>query len=514
MPRPPEGSTREGSRTLRPGLRSGNPEPVRPTSEGSEAHRPGLRSGLRLRAGSRIRRLKLRTRFILAFVLTTLLLSGLLTVVVFALTRQNLLSGRENDALATVGFNASSVSRRLSPETESEALQNLVSTLATPEGSRPVLRVDDDWFQQSFEFESGDIDERLRRTVESGRPAQMRYRVRDKPFLVVGIPIPGLNASYYEATPLDEIEDTLSSLGIILVGAGGAVTLASAGVGSWASRRLLRPLVGIGEAAQSIARGNLGTRLESGTAQELVALTDSFNTMVGTLQNRIARDERFASEVSHELRSPLMTLSASVEVMNTRRAELPERARTALDLLTEDVNRFEHLVEDLLEISRFDVGTAELDSDLFNLLEFVENAVSRSSSSPVDIPIVCDPTTARIRVRADKRRLVQVIDNLLSNAQKYAGGVTGVILVRRGRAVEIVVEDAGPGIAADEREHIFDRFSRGRQGGERGASTGVGLGLALVAEHVRLHRGRVWCENRPDGLSGTRFVVHLPIVVL
>ena len=272
--------------------------------EGSEVHRPGLHSRMWERVGSRTRKLKLRTRFILAFVLTTLVLSGLLTVAVFALTRQNLLDGRENDALATVGFNASSVSRRLRPETGSEALQNLVNTLATPEGSRPVLRVGDDWFQQSFEFESGNINERLRRTVESGRPAQMRYRVRDKPFLVVGIPIPGLNASYYEATPLDEIEDTLGSLGIILAGASGAVTLVSAGVGFWASRRLLRPLVDIGEAAQSIARGNLSTRLEAGTAQELVALTDSFNTMVGALQNRIARDERFASEVSHTNSGP------------------------------------------------------------------------------------------------------------------------------------------------------------------------------------------------------------------
>ena len=471
----------------------------------------GQRTRIWRRAGSRARRLRLRTRIILAFVLTTLLLSALLSVTVFALTRQNLLNGRENDALSTVGFNASVVNRRLSPDIDSEALQNLVSTLATPEGSRPVLRVGSDWFQPSFEFEQGDIDESLRRTVEGGNPARMRYRVRDKPFLVVGIPIPGRNASYYEATPLDEIEDTLGSLGLILASAGGGVTLASAGVGFWASRRLLRPLVDIGEAAQSIAGGDLSTRLEAGAARELVALTDSFNDMVGALQARIARDERFASEVSHELRSPLMTLSASVEVMNTRRAELPERARTALDLLTEDVNRFERLVEDLLEISRFDVGTAELDLDVFNLLEFVENAVS--ATSPVEIPIACDAATARTRVRADKRRLMQVIDNLVSNAQKYAGGATRIALGHRGTAVFVAVEDAGPGVADDEREHIFDRFSRGRQAVERGTSTGVGLGLALVAEHVHLHEGRVWCEDHRDGQPGIRFVVQLPIAV-
>ncbi|MCY4273752.1 MAG: ATP-binding protein [bacterium] len=478
---------------------------------GTAPRRLRARPPLWRRAGFRTRRLRLRTRVILAFVLTTLVLSALLSVIVFALTRQSLLNGKENDALATVGFNASVVNRRLSPDIESEALQNLVSTLATPEGSRPVLRVGGDWFQPSFEFEQGDIDERLRRTVESGKPARMRYRAKDKPFLVIGIPIPGHNASYYEATPLDEIEDTLGSLGIILASTGGGVTFASALVGFWASRRLLRPLTDIGEAAQSIARGDLSTRLEAGPARELVALTDSFNEMVDTLQDRIARDERFAAEVSHELRSPLMTLSASVEVMNTRRAELPERTRTALDLLTEDVNRFEHLVEDLLEISRFDVGTAELDLDVFNLLEFVENAVSATSPAPV--PIDCDRATARTRVQADKRRLVQIIDNLLSNAQKYAGGASGIILEQQGTEVVIAVEDAGPGVAGDERQRIFNRFSRGRQAVERGTSTGVGLGLALVAEHARLHQGRVWCEDRSDGRPGIRFVVRLPIAL-
>ncbi|WP_420638382.1 sensor histidine kinase [Candidatus Poriferisocius sp.] len=483
---------------------------VKPWSRsGTDTRRPERRARWWRRAVSRARRLRLRTRIILAFVFTTLLLSALLSVTVFAVTRQNLLNGRENDALATVGFNASVVNRRLSPDIESEALQNLVSTLATPEGSRPVLRVGGDWFQPSFEFEQGDINERLRRAVESGSPARMRYRVRDKPFFVVGIPIPGHNASYYEATPLDEIEDTLGSLGILLASAGGGVTLASAGLGFWASRRVLRPLVDIGEAARSIAHGDLSTRLEAGADRELIALTDSFNEMVSALQDRIARDERFASEVSHELRSPLMTLSASVEVMNTRRAELPERARTALDLLTEDVDRFEHLVEDLLEISRFDVGTAELDLDVFNVLELVENAVAATSTEA--IPITCDPAAARVRVRADKRRLVQVIDNLVNNAQKYAGGATGIFLRYRPRGIEIAVEDAGPGVDLDERERIFDRFSRGRRAGERGATTGVGLGLALVAEHVRLHQGRVWCEDRPDGRPGARFVVYLPV---
>ena len=116
-----------------------------------------------------------------------------------------------------------------------------------------------------------------------------------------------------------------------------------------------------------------------------------------------------------------------------------------------------------------------------------------------------------MQIRADKRRLVRVITNLLDNARKYGGGATSVQLERTPTGLRIAVEDNGPGVPEEERDLIFDRFSRGAGSSRRAGSEGVGLGLSLVAEHVALHRGRVWVENRSDGQEGARFVVEIPV---
>ena len=118
-------------------------------------------------------------------------------------------------------------------------------------------------------------------------------------------------------------------------------------------------------------------------------------------------------------------------------------------------------------------------------------------------------TTAAI-VMGDKRRLAQVVTNLLENAHKYGGGATVIALKGDRRAVRIAVEDSGPGVPDDEKELVFERFARGTAAGARGSGGGAGLGLALVAEHVRLHNGDVWVGDRLDGAPGARFVVELP----
>jgi signal transduction histidine kinase len=188
-----------------------------------------------------------------------------------------------------------------------------------------------------------------------------------------------------------------------------------------------------------------------------------------------------------------------------------ESAQAAVDLMSADIARFQQLVDDLLEISRFDAGVARLSLDDVGAVELVRQAVEISTDRRV--PIEFGPDTEELVVRADKRRLVRVIANLLDNAEKYAGGATRVTVDRRDGLVEIGVEDEGAGVAPEDRELVFDRFSRGAGGAGRrtGSSDGVGLGLALVTEHVRLHGGAVRVEDRPDGRSGARFVVALPV---
>ena len=175
-------------------------------------------------------------------------------------------------------------------------------------------------------------------------------------------------------------------------------------------------------AATALAAGRLDTRLESSDDPDLRPIAASFNDMAQALQDRIERDARFASDVSHELRSPLMTLAASIEVMDNQRDELPERARAALDLMVADIDRFQQLVEDLLEISRFDAGVVRLELEEVHLAELVMQAVSHSTDA--DVPVELDAELAGVVVQADKRRIVRVIANLLDNAAKYGGGAT------------------------------------------------------------------------------------------
>ena len=269
------------------------------------------------------------------------------------------------------------------------------------------------------------------------------------------------------------------------------------------------------QAASSIAGGRLDTRLETSDDPDLRILTESFNDMAEALQQRVERDARFASDVSHELRSPLMTLAASVEVMEARRDEMPERAQAALDLLSSDVVRFQGLVEDLLEISRFDAGAIRLHLEELLVAEFVRQAVA-VSSMPVHADRTCPTAAEQALIRGDRRRLARVIANLIDNARAYGGGEPEISIAdrrrrggaghprpdrrrgpRSGRPAEtsaIWCSSASPAVAVP---------------GRRTGSEGAGLGLALVDEHVRMHGGRVWVEDRLDGESGARFVIEL-----
>ncbi|MGQ0830127.1 MAG: ATP-binding protein [Microthrixaceae bacterium] len=452
------------------------------------------------------RRLGLRARITLAFAIGALLLSALLSATTWALTRENLLNQRESAATVVVFQNARIVQTRITPATDKQAL---VGSLSTPLGSRPILYYDQEFVSLTPEFGQDALPQRVRDDVLAGRAVRMRYDLRGEMQLAVGIPIPSVDAAYFEIISLGDLQSTLEALGVSLVGASLLTTLAGAALGAWASRRALRPLTGVSTAAMELAAGRLDTRLEASEDPDLRPISSSFNDMAQTLQDRIERDGRFASDVSHELRSPLMTLAASIEVMNNQRDELPDRARAALDLMVADIDRFQQLVEDLLEISRFDAGVVHLELEEVHLAELVMQAVSHSTES--DVPVELDAELAGVVIQADKRRIVRVIANLLDNAAKYGGGATSVSLRGVDGAVQIAIEDRGQGVPEDDRQLIFDRFSRGAIAGRRGASDGVGLGLALVAEHINLHGGRVWVEGRGDGDPGARFVVQLPV---
>ncbi len=186
---------------------------------------------------------------------------------------------------------------------------------------------------------------------------------------------------------------------------------------------------------------------------------------------------------------------------------MPDRARTGLDLLGGEISRFEHLVENLLEISRIDAGVEDLVVDDVVLGQFVVEAVRNGRWPALHVEFRAD--AAETVVRADKRRLERVVANLTDNAERHGGGVVRIVVERVDGWAGFAVEDSGGGVAAEERDRVFDRFFRGSAGDMRRAGDGSGLGLSLVREHIGLHGGRVWVEEREGG--GARFVVRLPV---
>ena len=270
----------------------------------------------------------------------------------------------------------------------------------------------------------------------------------------------------------------------------------------------MRPLRNVREAAEAIAGGRLDTRLIRQSDPDLDRLSESFNEMARALEERIHRDARFASEVSHELRSPLTTLKASVGVLESRKNELSVRSQTALDLLSRDLERFNRLVSELLEISGYDAGAASLELEEVNVSQFIQAATRNDTSISYTLP----SNAGALVISVDKRRLARALSNLLDNAQRYGGGATVIEVSTNENMIQIAVEDAGPGISKEERDIIFDRFSRGSSSGQRGDDGGTGLGLSLVQEDVRLHGGKVWVEDPKitKSLTGSRFVIELP----
>ncbi|MGA8724523.1 MAG: HAMP domain-containing sensor histidine kinase [Acidimicrobiales bacterium] len=500
-----------------PAVRS-EPEPTGTSRSSGDAPRP--------RRSRLSRRLGLRARVTAAFTIGAFVLSTLMAGITYFTARQTLLSDRQSAMQRQAFANASLLQSALrAPGTE---VSELIGSVDTLPGSLSVLYTGGQWYATSIPVGQNAIPQAERSRVLSGTPASEFFVLANTPELVIGVPLPAARSSYFEVFSLAELAGTLRDLAYALAGAALVTTLAGAALGRWASSRALRPLTDITDAAVAIAGGELDTRVDAGDDVDLQELASAFNRMTSNLQDRIEREARFTSDVSHELRSPLTTLAATVGVLEAHRDELDQRAQSALDLLDADLRRFTRMVDELLEISRFDAGSAELSLDEVDPRELVVQALTTSSpgSSAAEgappralpFPVEVGEGVDGLRLRVDKRRFERVMTNLVDNATLYAGGVSRVVVERwpavngsgeEARSIRVIVEDRGPPIPARERPRLFERFYRGGRAGQRASGHGTGLGLSLVAEHVRLHGGRVWNEPAPN--RGNRFVVELPL---
>jgi two-component system, OmpR family, sensor histidine kinase MtrB len=273
------------------------------------------------------RRRRLRFRVMAAFALGGLLIPASLSVLTYFWARTYLLNQRQSSALHQAEANARLVQTLL--RSDQDDVAGLLTSLRTPSTAQSVVLHAGRWFGTSAVAGPDALPEALRQIVlHEGSSARQRYHNSGSQVVAVGVPLPGGDA-YFEIFSLNDLTTTLRTLRDALA-AGSLLSFAlSLAVGAWATGRVLRPVRDIGRAAGAIAAGRLEARLDPEGDHELVELASGFNAMVDSLAERIERDARFASDVSHELRSPLTTLRSAVEVMQRRRPRLDPRSARA-----------------------------------------------------------------------------------------------------------------------------------------------------------------------------------------
>lgn len=449
------------------------------------------------------RRFGLRARATAAFGAMGLGVAVAMGLLTWVLARSYLVDQREDAALRQAYADARLTRSAL--RASDVDVEDFLTGLGASGDSTPIVRHREDWFAGSLSIGRDALPPDLQALVAEGGAGQQRFTGPDGTLhLGVGVALPAVDGAYFEVFALEELERSLAVLRQSLIAGAVITSLAAAAVGRAVAGRVLRPLTPITATARRVADGDLSARLSVDADPDLAPFTDAFNAMTSALEERIAVEARFASDVSHELRSPLAVLSASTEIIDRRRDQLPDIVVTAFDMLKSRLATFQTLVIDLLEISRFDNRAARLDLEPIQV-EHVLRQLITAHAPAAQLTLDDAPAT----VMADRRRLGQALTNICANANQYAGGVTSVTARSDGRTgLCIDLDDNGPGIAPEERRSIFDRFARGSAGQLGGPSSGSGLGLALVAEHLRLHGGSVEVLDAPGG--GARFRVTIP----
>ena len=275
------------------------------------------------------------------------------------------------------------------------------------------------------------------------------------------------------------------------------------------ARGILRPVAAAASAARRIAGGDLAARVpEHGRdelgrlAAELNQMADSLQATVGDLEEAQRRNRRFVADVAHELRTPLTALVAEASLIEGGLDGLSPDARRAAELLVSDVRRLRTLVDDLMEISRFDAAAEQAELGPVDLGRIVTGAVaSRLPEAAMSVP--AEPVV----IVSDPRRLDRILGNLLDNAREHAPGApVEVSLVNTREGAVITIADRGPGVPLDAVPHLFERFFKA-DASRRGGSSG--LGLAIAAEHAALLGGTLTARSRPGG--GLVFTLTVPV---
>jgi two-component system, OmpR family, sensor histidine kinase MtrB len=371
------------------------------------------------------------------------------------------------------------------------------------------------------------IPDELRRQVDRGAMAVQYAPVRvpgqsgEVAGLIVGQPLITQAGAFelYYLFPLSAEQETLGLVQRTVLLAGLALVLLVAVIAALVTRQVVRPVRVAAQTAGRLAGGALSERITVSGEDDIALLGESFNDMANSLQQQIQRlenlsrlQQRFTSDVSHELRTPLTTIRMAAELLHGSREDFaPELARS-VELLTNELDRFESLLADLLEISRYDAGAAHLETEQVDIRGIVERAVAAAEPLAVrhGVELRADLGDRPVLAEVDARRVERVLRNLLGNALDHAEGRPVTVRVGSdGASVAVAVRDEGVGLRPGEAALVFNRFWRGDPSRSR-LTGGTGLGLAISLEDVRLHHG--WLQAWGARGRGSVFRMTLPRV--
>jgi two-component system sensor histidine kinase MtrB len=334
--------------------------------------------------------------------------------------------------------------------------------------------------------------------------------------LAVGVPL-GYYYQLYYVFPFTQQQAALLLVQRILVGVGLALVVLLAAIASLVTRWVVLPVRHAAQAAQRLSAGHLSERMQVLGVDDLAALATSFNDMAASLQGKLRELEelsqvqrQFVSDVSHELRTPLSTIKMAADLLYDYRGDLDAAGSRSAELLQSQLERFETLLVDLLEISRYDAGAATLEAEPVDVCDLVRGSAD-------DAQQLAERRGGRIEFRlpaagcfaeVDRRRVERILRNILVNAVEHGEGKDVVVTTAvDSDAVAVSVRDYGVGLRPGEEQLVFDRFWRADPARAR-TTGGTGLGLAIALEDARLHGG--WLQAWGERGKGSVFRLTLP----
>ncbi|MBB5857332.1 ATP-binding protein [Amycolatopsis umgeniensis] len=456
----------------------------------------------------------LRPRLILAFAAMTIIGAAAAAGASYVSARNTILEAVQDAAMNQLKDRVSAYSRPLSTPPTQEQLNDFAGSLrltavAVYRDQRSVNGPDLTTFTPE-----------LRKTVAGDTRIQFQRLDRDaKPELLVGMPVltrqpdGSMRASGVEVYSLTSLVQQQQAIEELAKKAWQTAALAlplAAALALLAARQVLRPVRALNTAAAQLGEGRLDVRLPAKGSDELAELVTTFNNTaaelertVGELRAMEADARRFVADVSHELRTPLAAMNAVTDVLDEDAEALPPDTAVAARLVSGETRRLTRLVRDLVEISRFDAGRAELVLDEWDLATAIRDSLDARGWRDGEDLVVDLPEGVLARV--DRRRLDLIVANLVGNAFRHGAAPVEARLRADEEGVTLEVDDHGPGIDPEVLPHVFDRFTKADTA--RARSEGSGLGLAIALENARLHGGDITAANTGHG---ARFVLRLP----